>query len=61
MELESQNKLRVYHPEKQKKAKAEGYAENDYTLHHKLSVLEFIKLESPEEGLQGTSEVSQSL
>lgn len=58
LEIESGNKLNVYHPEKQKKAKAEGYPENDYTLHHKLSVLNFISSDSGVEALQHASEVN---
>lgn len=57
LDVESKNKLNVFHPEKQKKAKAEGYPENDYTLHHKLSVTDFITSESGIESLQNASEI----
>jgi AdoMet-dependent rRNA methyltransferase SPB1 len=57
LDLEPQNKLSIFHPEKQKKAKPEGYPENDYTLHHKLSIAEFIASESAVDALQRTSEV----
>uniref|UniRef100_A0A6P7G569 Pre-rRNA processing protein FTSJ3-like n=1 Tax=Diabrotica virgifera virgifera TaxID=50390 RepID=A0A6P7G569_DIAVI len=57
LELEPKNKLNFFHPEKQKKAKAEGYAENDYTLHHKLKVSDFIKHENGIDILQNASEV----
>ncbi|KDR11689.1 pre-rRNA processing protein FTSJ3 [Zootermopsis nevadensis] len=57
LDVEPQNKLSIYHPEKQKKAKPEGYPENDYTLHHKLSVTEFIASESAVDTLQRTSEI----
>jgi len=57
LDLEPQNKLSVFHPEKQKKAKPEGYPENDYTLHHKLSVAEFIASDNVVDALQRASEV----
>lgn len=57
LEIESQNKLNVFHPDKQKKARAEGYPENDYTLHHKLPVSHFIACSSAVEALQEASEV----
>lgn len=57
LDLEPQNKLSVFHPEKQKKTKPEGYPENDYTLYHKLSVAEFIANESVVDALQGASEI----
>lgn len=57
LEIEPQNKLNVYHPEKQKKAKAEGYPENDYTLHHKLTASQFIENSNGIEALQGASEI----
>lgn len=57
LDLEPQNKLSVFHPEKQKKAKPEGYPENDYTLHHKLSVAEFIASDNVVDALQRASEI----
>ncbi|KAI4460860.1 ribosomal rna methyltransferase [Holotrichia oblita] len=36
LDVEPSNKLNIFHPEKKKKAKAEGYQENDYTLYHKV-------------------------
>ncbi|XP_058807156.1 pre-rRNA 2'-O-ribose RNA methyltransferase FTSJ3 [Phymastichus coffea] len=57
IDLEPQYKLNVYNPEKQKKAKALGYPENDYTLYHKVSVKDFIASESAVEGLQNASEI----
>ncbi|XP_072381201.1 pre-rRNA 2'-O-ribose RNA methyltransferase FTSJ3 [Diabrotica undecimpunctata] len=57
LELEPKNKLNVFHPEKQKKSKAEGYPENDYTLHHKLKVSDFIKHENGIDILQNASEI----
>lgn len=57
LEVEPKNKLNIFHPEQKKKAKAEGYPENDYTLHHKLSATEFIKSDSPIELLQKASEI----
>ncbi|PSN31054.1 pre-rRNA processing protein FTSJ3 [Blattella germanica] len=56
LHLEPDNKLSVYHPEKQKKAKAEGYPENDYTLFHQMSATDFLASESAVDALQGISE-----
>lgn len=56
LEIEPKNKLNVFHPET-KKAKPHGYPENDYTLHHKLPVSEFISIENAIENLQHTSEI----
>lgn len=57
LQLEPTNKLNVFHPEKQKKQKAEGYPENDYTLYHPVSVKDFIKYENGIDALQNTSEI----
>ncbi|KAI4475588.1 hypothetical protein M0804_014214 [Polistes exclamans] len=57
LQLEPSNKLDVFHPEKQKKAKAEGYPENDYTLYHPISVKDFLNYESAVEALQKTSAI----
>ncbi|XP_051176826.1 pre-rRNA 2'-O-ribose RNA methyltransferase FTSJ3 [Leptopilina boulardi] len=57
LEIDSTNKLNFFHPEKQKRSKAEGYPENDYTLYHKLSVKDFISSESGVEVLQNASEI----
>ncbi|XP_015605121.1 pre-rRNA processing protein FTSJ3 [Cephus cinctus] len=57
LEVESKNKLNVFHPEKQKKSKAEGYPENDHTLHHKLLATDFIAHSSGIEALQNASEI----
>nr|CAD7431372.1 unnamed protein product [Timema monikensis] len=57
LDVEPKNKLSVYHPEKQKKARAEGYPDNDYTLHHKMTVTKFLGSENVVEALQGASEV----
>lgn len=58
LEVESRNKFNVFHPEKMKKSKAEGYAENDYTLYHRLPVSMFVKAESAVDALQVASEVN---
>lgn len=50
------SKLNAAHPEKQK-AKAEGYPEGDYTLYHRVSVLDFIRCEDHLELLGQCSEV----
>lgn len=47
----------ILHPEKQKKPKAEGYKENDYTTYHSISVSELLEKEDPIDMLQGCSEV----
>ncbi|XP_018561948.1 pre-rRNA processing protein FTSJ3 [Anoplophora glabripennis] len=57
LEIEPKNKLNVFHPEKKKKDKAEGYPENDYTLYHKLKASDFIKHESGIDILQNASEI----
>lgn len=57
LDIESKNKLNVFHPESKKKAKAEGYPENDYTLHTKLPVTEFLAGDNAIDGLQKASEI----
>lgn len=57
MQIETTNKLNILHPEKKKKAKAEGYPENDYTLYHTISAKEFIACEDAIEALQKASEI----
>ncbi|XP_022917461.2 pre-rRNA 2'-O-ribose RNA methyltransferase FTSJ3 [Onthophagus taurus] len=58
LDIEPTNKLNVFHPEKKKKAKAEGYKDNDYTLYHKLPVTEFIKHFNGIDLLQAASEIT---
>lgn len=58
LSMEPENKLSVYHPENQKKAKAEGYPENDYTLYHKISARDFLSRDSAVEVLQVASEIT---
>ena len=57
LNIEPGSKLSVFHPEKQKKEKAEGYPENDYTLYHKISCRDFLSKDSAVEVLQVASEV----
>lgn len=57
LELEPSNKLNIFHPEQKKKAKAEGYPENDFTLHHSLKATDFINNPNAIEALQYASEV----
>lgn len=58
LDIEPQNKLSNFMNRKeQKKSKAEGYPENDYTLYHKLSVADFIKSDNGIESLYAASEV----
>lgn len=47
----------MFNPEKQKKAKALGYPENDYTLYHKISVKDFIASATGIEALEDASEI----
>ncbi|KAK9710103.1 FtsJ-like methyltransferase [Popillia japonica] len=57
LDVEPTNKLNIFHPEKKKKAKAEGYQENDYTLYHKVPVSEFIKHYNGIDILENASEL----
>ncbi|XP_014488850.1 PREDICTED: pre-rRNA processing protein FTSJ3 [Dinoponera quadriceps] len=57
LEIKNANKINIFHPERQKKPRAEGYPENDYTLYHKLSAKEFIACEDAVEALQTASEI----
>lgn len=57
LEIEPKNKLNIFHPEKNKKDKAEGYAENDWTLHHQVKVSDFVQHENGIDVLQHASEI----
>ncbi|KPJ06116.1 Putative rRNA methyltransferase 3 [Papilio machaon] len=57
LEIAKKQHLNIMHPEKQKKAKAEGYKENDYTTHHKVPLSEFLSHDDPIDLLQGCSEI----
>ncbi|KAM3963035.1 pre-rRNA 2'-O-ribose RNA methyltransferase FTSJ3 [Aphomia sociella] len=57
LEIVKKQHTNILHPEKQKKAKAEGYKENDYTTHHKIPVSEFIIKDDPIDLLQECSEI----
>ncbi|XP_044272216.1 pre-rRNA 2'-O-ribose RNA methyltransferase FTSJ3 [Tribolium madens] len=57
LEIEPKSKLNIYHPEKNKKSKAEGYPENDWTLYHKVNASDFIKHPTGIELLEGASEI----
>ncbi|XP_050304466.1 pre-rRNA 2'-O-ribose RNA methyltransferase FTSJ3 [Anthonomus grandis grandis] len=57
LEIDPKNKLNIFHPEKKKKEKAEGYPENDYTLFHTLKATDFIKHENGVDILQHASEI----
>ncbi|XP_032686864.1 pre-rRNA 2'-O-ribose RNA methyltransferase FTSJ3 [Odontomachus brunneus] len=57
LEMQTTNKINIFHPERQKKSKAEGYPENDYTLYHKLSAKEFIACDDAVGALQSASEI----
>ncbi|CAK1551997.1 unnamed protein product [Leptosia nina] len=57
LEIVKKHHGNLLHPEKQKKAKAEGYKENDYTTHHKVMVSEFLAKDDPIDLLQECSEI----
>ncbi|VVC87382.1 unnamed protein product [Leptidea sinapis] len=57
LEIVKKSKNSILHPEKQKKAKAEGYKENDYTTHHKVMVTEFLGNDDPIDLLQECSQI----
>ncbi|RVE42665.1 hypothetical protein evm_012694 [Chilo suppressalis] len=57
LELAQKSHTNILHPEKQKKAKAEGYKENDYTTHHKVLFSQFLSADDPIDLLQGCSEI----
>ena len=61
VESEKQKKANLLRPSKNKKQKAEGYEEGDYTLHHKLNASEFIKSTNHIELLSKCNEVSDFL
>ncbi|XP_066157277.1 pre-rRNA 2'-O-ribose RNA methyltransferase FTSJ3 [Euwallacea fornicatus] len=56
LEIEPKNKLNIFHPEK-RKGKAEGYPENDYTLHHQLKASVFVQHANGIDVLQHASEI----
>jgi len=56
-EVETANKLNIFSSKKQKKPKAEGYPENDYTLYHKMSAKEFIACKDAVAFLRYASEI----
>lgn len=58
LETDPANKLTLFKPEKKlKKAKADGYAEGDYTLFHSLKAIDFVNHENYIEALQDASEI----
>ncbi|XP_049867635.1 pre-rRNA 2'-O-ribose RNA methyltransferase FTSJ3 [Pectinophora gossypiella] len=57
LEIAKKQHNNLMHPEKQKKAKAEGYKENDYTTYHPVSLSEFLGKEDPLDLLQGCSQI----
>ncbi|KAJ8674908.1 hypothetical protein QAD02_010694 [Eretmocerus hayati] len=57
LDIEPQNRVNIFNPEKQKKSKAIGYPENDYTLYHKLTVKDFLASESSIDALANASEI----
>lgn len=57
LEIVKKQHSNILHPEKQKKAKAEGYKENDYTTFHPVPVSDFMGKEDHIDLLQGCSQV----
>ncbi|CAH0701775.1 unnamed protein product [Spodoptera exigua] len=58
LDIVKKQHMNILHPEKQKKAKAEGYLENDYTTHHKVMLSQFLNPDQdPIDLLQGCSEI----
>lgn len=58
LENDTTNKLNLFKPEKKiKKAKAEGYADGDYTLFHSIKAADFVNHENAIEALQDASEI----
>ncbi|GAB0099057.1 Putative rRNA methyltransferase [Sergentomyia squamirostris] len=57
LDLEVKGKNSVLHPEKQKRIKAEGYTEKDFSLRHELPVSQFIEHQNGITALQGVSEI----
>ncbi|KAK6637895.1 hypothetical protein RUM44_008317 [Polyplax serrata] len=57
LEPEPKNTLNVFHPKKQRRAKAEGYKEGDYTLFNAVKVTDFLKCDVPIEVLQRASAI----
>lgn len=58
LDIVKKQHINILHPEKQKKAKAEGYQENDYTTHHKVLLSQFLDPDKdPIDLLQGCSEI----
>ncbi|CAH0720885.1 unnamed protein product, partial [Brenthis ino] len=57
LEIVKKQRNNILHPEKQKKAKAEGYKENDYTTYQGISVSELLVKDDPIDLLQGCSQI----
>lgn len=57
LDIVKKQHINILHPEKQKKAKAEGYKENDYTTHHKVKLSDFLGKDDPVDLLHGCSEI----
>ncbi|XP_034840211.1 pre-rRNA 2'-O-ribose RNA methyltransferase FTSJ3 [Maniola hyperantus] len=57
LEIVKKQQNSILHPEKQKKAKAVGYQENDYTTFHSISVSDILEKDDPIDLLQGCSEI----
>ncbi|KAI5637967.1 ftsJ-like methyltransferase domain-containing protein [Phthorimaea operculella] len=57
LDIVKKQHMNLLHPEKAKKAKAEGYKENDYTTFHPVNVSSFLGDDDPLDLLQGCSQI----
>ncbi|XP_011303334.1 pre-rRNA processing protein FTSJ3 isoform X2 [Fopius arisanus] len=57
LDIDPKHKLNFFHPEARKKSKAEGYPDNDYTLHHSIAAADFIAVNDGLEAIQTASEI----
>ncbi|GBP69934.1 pre-rRNA processing protein FTSJ3 [Eumeta japonica] len=57
LDIIKKKEINIFHPEKQKKLKAQGYKENDYTLHHKIPISQFLSSEDPIDLLRECSQI----
>lgn len=57
LELEPKSAVSIFHPEKKKKAKAEGYPEGMSSMHRPIMATELVAAETPVDLLQNATEV----
>jgi Domain of unknown function (DUF3381) len=58
LELEPKSAVSIFHPEKKKKAKAEGYPEGMSSMHRPIMASELLAAETPVDLLQNATEVN---